>query len=192
MKKFLLSAALLAGTATASMAQSNTFKVNILSPLVRTGSFFYEHKLNEQSSIQLGGLFTNWSGGDTKITGFAFTPEYRFYLSDEKKALRGFYVGPYLRYQNLTLSVDETYTDGNGNQVKGGGKAALNTFGGGVVVGHQWIFKQRFSLDLFLGPSFNDGSIKVTERSTGYSESFDAGPFTGFGLRSGVTFGLAF
>jgi hypothetical protein len=186
MQKFLLAAALLVATATGAQAQTNVLKVNIFSPLVKTGSFFFEHKLTESSSAQLGGLVTYWKVGDTKISGFALTPEYRMYLSEKKGALRGFYVAPYLRYQNLTLTVNETYDNGTVEM----GKAKLNTYGGGVVAGYQLLLKDRFSLDFFLGPSYNGGDIKV--ESMGQSTTFDAGPFTGFGLRSGLTFGVAF
>ena len=52
------------------------------------------------------------------------------------------------------------------------------------------MFKRRFTLDTFLGPSYNGGSLEVTVGDE--SQSFDAGSFKGFGLRSGVTFGVAF
>ena len=194
MKKLFL-ASLLLTAGTAAKAQDNVVKVNILSPLVKTGSFFFEHKVSENSSLQLGGLFTNWNVGSgdfaTKVTGFAITPEYRFYLSSNKKALEGFYVGPFLRYQNLTLKDSYSDYDVNGNPMTSTDEASLNTFGGGILIGHQWIFKQRFSLDTFLGPSYNGGSVS-TKSSNGSQDSFDAGPFKGFGIRTGVTFGLAF
>ena len=196
MKKLLFAAGLVLAAGTAS-AQNNVLKINVLSPLVKTGSFFFEHKLSESSSFEIGGLFTSWSinDADTDVTGFAITPEYRFYLSNTKKAMEGFYVGPFLRYQNLTLKNTSTYTDfdNNGNTVTRTEESAaeLNTFGGGVVVGHQWLFKQRFSLDTFLGPSFNGGSISYKTTSNG-SDTIDPGPFDGFGIRTGVTFGIAF
>jgi hypothetical protein len=188
MKKTLLAALLLLGLSTAASAQTNALKVNIFSPLVRTGSFFYEHKVGEHNSAQLGGLFTAWSVGDTKISGFALTPEYRFYLSDSKPAMEGFYFAPFARYQNLTLTVENGYEDLNGHVSDG--KASLNTFGGGVVAGYQFLFKRRFTLDAFLGPSYNNGTLKVSAGNE--SQSFDAGTFTGFGVRTGVTFGIAF
>lgn len=183
MKKLLLSAALLAGLHTAASAQTQALKVNILSPLVNTGSFFYEHQVGEHRSLQLGGLFTAWSTGNTKIRGFALTPEYRFYLSDSKPALEGFYFAPFVRYQNLTLTVTDEYSPDKA-------EASLNTFGGGLLAGYQVVFKKRFTLDGFLGPSYNGGSLKVTMGNA--SETFDAGAFKGFGIRTGVTFGIAF
>ena len=73
-----------------SKAQNTVIKANLLSPLVRTGSFFIEHKLNDNSSIQLGLLYTGNTWDDTKIRGWGITPEYRFYLSDSP-APKGFF-----------------------------------------------------------------------------------------------------
>ncbi|MBC6697380.1 DUF3575 domain-containing protein [Hymenobacter puniceus] len=191
MKKTLLVATLVAASATSALAQDNVLKVNILSPIVKTGSFFYERKLTDNSSMQLGLLFTNFRIDDEdRITGFAITPEYRFYLSEKTTALEGFYVGPFLRYQNLAIKT--TYTDYNasGNPYTTTSETSLNTFGGGVVVGRHWIFKERFSLDAFLGPSYNAGEIE--EDNSSGNVSYDPGPFDGFGLRAGVTFGIAF
>ncbi len=190
MQKLLLTAALLLGIASAASAQTNVVKVNILSPIVSTASFFFEHKVAEHRSLQLGALYTGWSSGNTRMNGFALTPEYRLYLSDDKPTLAGFYLGPFLRYQNLTLTMRSEYADADGNYGTQEGKAALNTFGGGVVAGYQCLFKQRFSLDAFLGPSFNGGSLRVTSGND--SQTFNPGPFTGFGVRSGLTFGIAF
>lgn len=198
MKKILLAAALLAGSATAASAQTTVVKVNVLSPLVKTGSFFVEHRLSEHSSVQLGGLFTRWNGlsggdaGDTRLSGFALTPEYRLYLSDNKTALHGFYVGPFLRYQQLALTNEYQSQYDQGNPVMEQTRATLSTFGGGVVVGHQWLFRERFSLDAFLGPSFSGSKIRVRDSSPNANTDFDTDSYKGFGLRAGLTFGVAF
>jgi hypothetical protein len=190
MKTPFLAALLLTGLSTAASAQTNVFKVNVLSPLVNTGSFFFEHKVSDHSSIQLGALYTSWTSDDTKLSGFALTPEYRFYLSDQKPALEGFYFAPFMRYQGLTLTTpNDFYEPSDPNSVKEG-KATLNTFGGGVVAGYQAVFRKRFTLDAYMGPSYNAGQVKVTAGSE--SQTFSAGPLAGFGLRTGLTFGLAF
>lgn len=59
-----------------------------------------------------------------------------------------------------------------------------------MPAGYQLMFKHRFTLDTFLGPSHNGGSLKVTDGQA--SQTFDAGAFQGFGLRAGVTFRVAF
>ena len=90
--------------------------------------------------------------------------------------MEGFYIGPYLRYQNLKIEDEVT-------------KAKLSTFGGGLSIGHQWIFRDLISLDLFAGPSYNSGKIKITE---GNDDPDVPGSFEGFGVRSGVTIGITF
>jgi hypothetical protein len=158
--------------------KKNAFKVNIFSPIVKTGSFFYERAINEKSSAQLGFGFTAYNRSDVKVSGLFFTPEYRFYLSNE--ALNGFYVGPYLRYQNLKV---EDKSDPNTTS-----KATLSTYGGGVVVGRQWLFSDIITLDIFAGPNYNSGKVKVTQGT----DPDVPGSFEGFGARFGVTLGVAF
>jgi hypothetical protein len=176
---YLLTAMLFLGVSSFGQKQ-NVIKANLFSPLVKSGSFFYERAFDTNKSGQLGVGFTAYSTGNTKISGLFITPEFRFYLSDGKNALEGFYVGPFVRYQNLTVE-DITHT----------GKAELNTFGGGVVVGHQWLFKDLISLDIFAGPSYNSGQLKVTDTQDPSTYSVPS-TFNGFGLRSGVTLGIAF
>ena len=158
-------------------AQKTVIKVNLLSPLVRTGSFFLEHAIGEETSIQLGALFTGFKAGDTKFSGFAITPEFRYYLS-ESPAPKGMFIAPYLRYQSFNLEEEITAS-----------KATFSGFGGGLLVGKQWIFKERISLELFIGPSYLSGSVDV---ESGTEDEFEVDAFDGFGLRSGITLGVAF
>jgi hypothetical protein len=161
----------------AAQNPQNLFKVNLFSPLVRTGSFFYERALNDDSSIQLGFFYSGASIGDTKLRGFGLTPEYRFYLS-EKPAPRGIFVAPFARYQSFNLTVEGE-----------SGKASLSTIGGGLLVGVQTILKDRISLEAFIGPSYSSSKLDVT---SGDEDDFEFGSLDGFGVRFGVTIGIAF
>ncbi|RYZ23623.1 MAG: DUF3575 domain-containing protein [Chitinophagaceae bacterium] len=181
MKKTLLCTGLIAAAfaAQAQTDKKNNFKLNIFSPIVKTGSFFYERKLNDKSSAQLGVGFTSFGKSDgVKLSGIFITPEYRFYPSEN--ALSGFYVGPFLRFQSLKL---EDKTAGSS------GKATLTTFGGGAVIGRQWVFGDIVSFDIFAGPSFNTGKVKV---QSGDDEFDVPGSFEGFGARVGITVGVNF
>lgn len=183
MKKICAVLALVAiatGVNAQEKSKSNAIKANLFSPLVKSGSFFYERKINQKSSAQLGFGFTSFTPDDLKIKGIFITPEYRFYPSANREAMNGFYVGPYLRYQNLKL--EENFD----NEVN---KATLSTFGGGVLVGRQWIFGDIVTLDIFLGPSYNSGKVKI---KSGDEITDIPGTFEGFGLRTGLTVGLAF
>lgn len=163
----------------ASAQNKNVFKTNLLSPLARTGSFFYERGLNENSTAQFGFFYTGISFEETIFRGFGITPEYRYYLSDKKPAPHGFFLAPYLRYQSFNLSIE--------NEV---GKATLSTIGGGLLVGAQTVLKDVISIEAFLGPNYSAGSIKV---DSGSEDRFSTGILGGgFGLRFGVTLGIVF
>lgn len=164
--------------ASAAIAQSNAVKINLLSPVARTINLAYERAISENGSIQLGFFYTGAKIADTKIDGFGITPEYRIYLSSTP-APNGFYVAPFLRYINFKA---EDKTDNTIN------KATVTQFGGGVVVGRQWVFKERVTFDLFIGPKYQGTDIKVTSGQ----DSFSGSLFNNFGIRGGITLGVAF
>ena len=145
-----------------------------------TGSFFYERVITEKSTAQLGFFYTGWSIEGTRLRGFGITPEYRFYVSNSKQAPQGFFVAPFLRYQNLELSLDS-----------GSNKGTLTSFGGGLAIGGQWIFSDIISLDIFGGPNYNARNFKSTTNGT-TEEDFTLTGFGSFGFRFGVTVGFAF
>lgn len=180
MKKIvlLLTTALLVNFSVHAQSKSSVIKINILSPVVRTLSAFYEKPLSETSSFQLGLQYTGARLVGIRYSGFAITPEYRFYLSKTTDAPNGFYVAPFLRYQNLTVRDVDLTTSGT--------DAKLNTFGGGVLVGRQWLFgrSENVALDLFIGPSYNAGSVNGDDIDV-------SSGFNGFGLRFGLALGLA-
>ena len=181
MKKNLVVAIVLlmaAGALTSAKAQENVVKVNIFSPIFKTLNLSYERKISANSSLQLGFLYTFYSPEDASFSGIGLTPEYRFYLSDTE-APAGVYVSPFLRY--LKFSAEGT-EDGNSN------KGTLSIFGGGVTIGKQWIFKEKISLDVFIGPQF----LSADYNQTSGQGDLDYGIFDGFGVRAGLTFGFAF
>ena len=173
----LTTALLISGALKAQIGnKENNIKVNLFSPLVKSGSIFYERKLSKNTTGQLGVFYTGYSEEGLKLRGLGITPEFRYYASENKGAMSGFYVAPFLRYQNFEL------TDG-------ANKGTLSAFGGGLLIGNQWVFKGGLNLDLFIGPSYTSGKVKVTNGT----DSFDL-PFgvNGFGIRSGLTLGIAF
>ena len=167
------------GSVGEAKAQKNVIKLNLFSPIVRTVSGFYENAFSENTSAQLGFFYTGVSIDDTKFSGFGITPEIRFYLS-ETSAPQGFYAAPFIRYQNFDLTEESTDA-----------QATLSNFGGGLVIGKQWIFKERIALDAFIGPSYVSGSVKVKSSGTD-EEIFETGILDGFGIRAGLSFGVTF
>lgn len=177
----LLAVLFFVAAAHVAMAQPKTaIKINLLSPVARTFNIAFERAVNDNGSFQLGFYYTGLKVEDVKFSGFGLTPEYRFYLS-QTPAPNGFYVAPFLRYTNYNLTADDT-TD----------KATFTSFGGGVVVGRQWVFKERVTFDLFIGPKYQSRDLKVTNTSGNADETFDINYLNSFGIRGGITLGIAF
>jgi hypothetical protein len=156
--------------------KKNVIKASLLSPIVRTGSFFYERALNEDMSFQMGFFYSGISFEDTRYRGFGITPEFRYYLSD-KPAPAGIFIAPYARYQNLSLSSGLSTAD-----------ATYSGLGGGLLIGAQRILKNTITMEAFIGPSYFNGKVKVSD---GGENTFETGIFDGFKARFGFTLGLA-
>ena len=180
-KKFLLSAVMLcfliAGSVKAQV-QGNVIKFNIFSPIVKTINFSYEKTVSATSSAQLGVAITSIKITDTKFSGFQLTPEYRFYLS-ETEAPEGFFAAPFVRYSSFSLTNEFTSSE-----------ADMTTFGGGLILGKQWLLggNDNISMDLFIGPNYASSSVTVKSGAN----DFSLGGFDGFGIRWGLNFGFAF
>jgi hypothetical protein len=159
-------------------SSQNIVKVNLFSPIARTGSFFFERVVADHMTMQLGFFYTGASIVDTKFRGFGITPEFRYYLSESRTGPSGTFIAPYLRYQSFNLSTDI-----------GNDEATYSAMGGGLLIGYQRLLRNRISLEGFIGPSYSSGKVKVEAGNHG---SFDTGFFDGFGVRFGVTAGVAF
>jgi hypothetical protein len=157
-------------------AQGNVAKLNMLSVLLKTANISYEKVINEEKSIQIGISYTNGINDGKEFKGIQLTPEYRFYLS-ETDAPEGVFIAPHIRYSNHNAKDNIT-----------GEKADVLSFGGGIVIGKQWIFKEIISLEAFLGPAYSIASVETE----GQVEEFSLYPLDGFSLRSGIKFGFVF
>jgi hypothetical protein len=153
--------------------EKNVMKVNTLALIIRTGAVFYEREISDLTSVQLGIAYMNYKIDELHLDGFGITPEFRFYI--RKNALDGFYVGPYLRYNNFGF--DDNNSTGR-----------YKAFGGGVLFGRQWIFKKGFVIDLFFGGHYTNSNITLTSGS----EPPDFTRIEGFSLRTGFALGFAF
>src|SRR5690606_3374608 len=94
---------------------------------------------------------------DRSRNGYKFGGEYRFYLKKENKhpAPRGLYIGPYFTRHSFdnerVISVDN-----NGVIEEATLTSRFRIVNVGFQVGYQFIFKNRWALDLvFVGPSFS-------------------------------------
>jgi hypothetical protein len=174
-------------------------KLNVLSLFTRTGSLSYEHVLSDKLSLQLGVQYTlprrarilgvNLLGEDGRMNRFSVTPELRYYPAGA--APTGFYVGPFARYVNLSVSGDVTQ-DINGQTRTVSGRVTQNTYSFGGVLGGQWVFGEHFSLDVFGGPYFSFGSINVSQNITEEDYNFPSSVSFPVWLRAGLSLGYSF
>lgn len=172
---------------TAAPTRSTVLKVNVLSPFVLTASGFVEHAFSSQISGQFGAFTTGASVKGVDFEGHGFTPEVRYYISEQ--APDGFYVAGYGRVLNYKLTVEdkdkgETY------------EATYKPIGAGVAAGNQFIFNSGIALDLFLGVGVNGGSLNV---KSGTNDDFDRGVLdylnilgSGVRFRPGISLGYSF
>jgi hypothetical protein len=156
--------------------EKNVLKINTLSLIVATGSLFYERELTEMISGQMGVGYLSYSIDESKFSGLILTPEARFY--PKRNAIDGFYLAPYLRYQNF--SIENTTSNA---------EATYSNIGGGVAFGRQWILNSGFTMDLFFGGHYGSGKISV---DSGNPDDFATTNFEGFRMRFGFAIGFAF
>lgn len=178
MKKTLLVFGFATAAVAAQAQKANALKANLISPAVKTGSFSYERRINDRMSGQIGFGVTNFTIDDVNFKGLFVTPEFRYYFTGT--ALNGTYVGPYLRYRGMAVQ---------DKSVQNADKATLHSVGGGVVVGHEWLLGNIVTLDVFAGPNFSGGKLRYEEGSGNTSVP---AAFSGFGVRAGFNFGIAF
>ena len=191
MKKQLILTTLLLAGASAAQAQSNVIKLNTLSLAVKTLSVFWEHQTAIDRSLNLGIFVANYSSqhtgplqSRTSFRGLGLTTEYRLHPGTE--ALRGFFYGPYLRFQHYNYS--ETSTFSTNAPVED--KATLTTFGGGGVLGWQGIIANHLSIEPFVGAGYAAGEVDNLDDKHG-TLIIENG-IRGLELRLGLNVGYAF
>jgi hypothetical protein len=100
---------------------------------------------------------------DRSRNGYKYGGEYRFYLKKENKhmAPRGIYIGPYFAAHGFnnerTIEVDN-----EGSPEQAILKSKLRILNIGFQVGYQFVFNNRWTLDLvFIGPSVSHYGYKL-------------------------------
>jgi hypothetical protein len=171
----------------------NVVKLNISSLLFRTFSLQFEKKINRSKTFALGVIyrpnfptpFVQDLLNDTSFTASAetrnllessrfstwmITPEFRFYF--KKKAPRGLYLAPFLRFKHRTYSSEFQYQESSvGSSLKTGiYKNQANIVGAGILFGLQILAKNKMTIDFwFLGPwagvKFSKNSSKINAGS---------------------------
>lgn len=179
---------------------SNVIKLNIPSLLFKTVAVQYERKLNRRFSATLGVVYRPKSsffmyrfladsassfglGTETaqilrsgRNSTLMFTPELRYYF--KKRAPKGLYIAPFLRFIQEKNSFAFKYDESNVNpSVTRSSILTMrdNTFGGGILFGYHLVSKKKFAIDFwFAGPWFGYMGSKITAPiNTANINSFD-------------------
>ena len=161
----------------------NIIKMNLSALATGTFSFQYERALSNKISLALGVKFrpsaslpfksTIESFLDTlsegaaidfvrnaKIGGYAITPEIRFYLG--KGAMHGFYLAPFLRYENNNLNAWRYTFKAPTKTIIIDFTGEQTGFGAGLQIGSHFNLSNKVSLDLWLiGPYIFANKIDV-------------------------------
>ncbi|MBX0333731.1 DUF3575 domain-containing protein [Pontibacter sp. HSC-14F20] len=175
--------------AQAQQPKRAVIKVNPLSAFALTGSGFLEYAITDNLSAQLGASLTGVSISNVKFRGYGFTPEVRYYFSENKVAPMGPYVAGYGRIRSFKLTAEKKDEEGRDYS------ATYKPVGAGVAIGNQWIFNSGLTLDVFMGAGYNGGNLKV---NAGTEEDFDTGIIGdmllggGFSFRPGIAIGYNF
>ena len=88
----------------------------------------------------------------TVFDKFTITPEYRFYLSS--KAPQGFYIAPFARYSKMKMSQNYSFIDSDNTTHNPLISGTFTGFGGGLLLGAQWMLGKAVALDLWLAGPF--------------------------------------
>ena len=182
----IIALCMLGSFASQAQVKKNIVKTSLSAPLFRTYVLAYERTLNADMAVQLGFYYLDWKTSGTGLDGFAITPEFRYYLSENREIPNGAFIAPFLRYHNYKgESADLEPTDPEY------AKASVSILGGGLVVGVQRVFKDVISLSAFIGPSYSTANISYEDNDE--SVNLDFGAFDGgFGVRAGINIGVAF
>lgn len=180
-----------------SFAQKNVTKVNLLpGPAFLMFGVSQERAISERMSLQasvkympqvkfqgsdyLGASYNGQTANpfaNSTNTGMGAVLELRIYGS-EKKALRGFYWGPYLTFNTFSIKSSPfpgQFKDDNGVTYSGDIQQTINVnvMGGGVEIGIQKLFGDKIALDwtilgIGLGAVNMNGSIVATNTSSNF------------------------
>lgn len=187
-----LSACLCIGSTGTMMAQDNVAKLGITSLAYTTVSLTYERVLGDHLGTQLtfqlmpgralpgvGGVDGVSVFTDAKMSYFSLSPEFRYYPSD-KGAPRGFYIGPFIKYSRFKIGASQSTTiyddSGVGTFVELDVAFKVPRFGGGLIMGTQWLIADKFSIDwtwFGLGYAATTGKLQLESNIPGVTEGLE-------------------
>ncbi len=177
---------LLAQDSTRQFVRPTVLKTNLGEPI----SLVLEAPTVARQSLQVGVQYFG-IGFFGRVRLLNLTPAYKFYLSKSvgsarRPAPKGFYLSPYLRYHRFKTETDGGWTN----------EFSITTrsmFGGGVVVGAQFINQSGLTLDGFFGGGYNFlPRYRVIQSNAQNPPSTTDPNWPRYTIRIGLCIGVAF
>jgi hypothetical protein len=130
------------------------------------GGFMIKHSysfLDDALADSSGGRDINSDFVKTGMSGWHVMPEILFYPG-KKGATKGFYIGLYGKVDKYKFEMPVDV--GDGYEYKG--VASVGRVGGGMIMGCQWLIKDKVSIDwYFLGLGYNSNTLAVKVEKNG-------------------------
>lgn len=162
------------------LIKRNIVKINLTNIALKNYSVEYERVLNKtisvclnvrmmpENSLPLKSLFLKLVGDDEfdrnavenfRLSNYALTPEFRFYLS-RKGYGRGLYVAPFYRYATFSIKdLPAEFSSSSGTMISINHVGNFSSHTGGLLFGAQWEFGKRFNIDWsIVGAHYGSGS----------------------------------
>ncbi|WP_018343077.1 hypothetical protein [Cytophaga aurantiaca] len=200
-----------AQTEDAIVAKKNSLKVNPTSFFVSTFALSYERYLSQGTTLQLtGGMMaasqdSDYNGtyynGNTYVTSNNTDKAYgglaevmlKFYFLKGQSVMSGLYAAPYFRYCKNNFEIHTQST--NGTVIPVSFKYNIESFDGGGVFGFQWVIRNAFVMDMFVG-----GGLKISNNTAPafYNKDdrtfwiLEAQDYTGITPKAGLRLGFVF
>jgi hypothetical protein len=176
-----------------STARLNSIRINPFSFIVANTSVFYERGITPRSSAMIGLNYFNAGIYKVPVTGYGISLEYRFHPGKRKsRTPDGFYLSPFLRYQDFSFSQPITVKDAAGKTILDiSGGLSVSQYAAGAMVGYEAIGKRGFTFDIFFGPYYNT-TVFTASVSHVISIPLYSVPISGFWVRGGMAFGYTF
>jgi hypothetical protein len=151
--------------------RKNNVKINVSSLFLNNYNFYYERSLSRKISFSAGyrvmpkTILTTTTLGEKamdlldeddddndlskmSLSNNTITGEFRFY-GGRKPGARGFYLSVYGRYSKFSIDYPYDFHSG-GKNYKIPLKGNLTGFGGGLMIGAQWLIARRVVLDWYI------------------------------------------
>ncbi len=178
----------------ASIAPSyrNIIKIDPIRFFSSTFQLSYERLVDKDKSLNFSAGLIYKDTESESVNGFRGEFQFRYFILEREiyNPTRKIYFAPFIFDQYVDV-INRNYYNSNGIQEQYSYKT--NAFGGGIVMGVNWVFSKRFVIDAFLG-----GGVRSSNMDKNYSAYYTnnngimdygyKGIFPRVGLDLGFTF----